>query len=417
MHSRGKKRIVITGVGVISPIGIGKDAYWQGLLDAKTGFRSISLFDASALKVKTAGETPDFNAKEILGKKGLVDFDRATTLLLAAAKFALEDSNLETIPDNTYATGISIGTTFGSLNSLSEFDQQSLDEGPNFVNASRFPNTVINSPASRVAIRHSIKGLNSTLSTGFCANHDALEYAIYCINSNKVKTMLCGSVEEMCVQTFLGFYRLGYLSGLKDGAEPVSRPFDKRRDGIIFSEGATVFILEELDDALERKAKIYAEILGLASNFDPFRLHKFNPRGYGLIAAMRAALDNAGVNPQDIDCVYANANSTQDADLVETKAIKEVFGDLAYKIPVSAVKSMVGESFSASGGLALAAAIGSLEKDFIAPTANLEMQDPLCDLDYVPKVARQKKLSKIMVNSFGPNGANSVLVIGKAQKC
>lgn len=407
-----KKRIVITGLGVISPIGIGKVDYWQNLEQGKSGFKPITLFDTADFKVKIGGEVTGFNAKDILGKKGLVDLDRATTLLLSATKFALEDANLEINGTNTNRTGLSIGTTFGSLNSLSEFDQQSLEEGPNFVNASRFPNTVINSPASRVAIRYGVKGPNSTLSTGFCASLDALEYALYCINYNRAERMLLGAVEEMCIQTFLGFYKLGYLSGL-NSHEPLSCPFDKRRHGIVFSEGSVVFILEELDVALRRSAHIYTEVLGIGSNFDPYRLYKFNPQGKGLSEAMQSALENARLKPDDIDCIFANANSTQDADSVETKAIKEVFGNSAKDKPVTAVKSMLGETFSAAGALSLGAAIGSLEKDFIPPTINLKDKDPLCDLDYVPNKARKQSIDKAMVNCFGPNGANSVVVIGR----
>ena len=407
-----KKRIVITGIGVVSPIGIGKDLYWASLKQGKSGFRPITLFDTSDSNVKIAGEIVDFYPEEILGKKGLIDLDRATTLLLSASKFALEDAHLEISQKNIHTTGISIGTTFGSLNSLSEFDQQSLEEGPNFVNASRFPNTVINSPASRAAIRYSVRGPNSTISSGFCASLDAVEYSIHCINSNRAQRMISGAVEEMCVQTFLGFYRLGYLSGL-NSRQSTSCPFEQRRDGIVFSEGAAVFILEELNSALERNAHIYAEILGTGSNFGPYRLHKFNPNGKGIVDAMNQALDNASLKPKDIDCIFANANSTKDADLVETKAIKEVFQDLAYKIPVTAIKSMIGETFSAAGGLAVIAAIGSLQGDFIPPTLNLQEHDPLCDLDYVPEVGRQQRIDKVIINSFGPNGANTVLIIGR----
>lgn len=409
-----KKRVVITGIGIIAPIGIGKEQYWENLNQGKLGFCPITLFDTSDLKVKIGGEITGFNPKDILGKKGLIDLDRATTLLLSATKFALEDSLIDIANINSPKIGISIGTTFGSLNSLSEFDQQSLEEGPNFVNASRFPNTVVNSPASRVAIRYTVKGPNATLSTGFCASIDAVEYAVCCINSNRARRMIAGSVEEMCIQTFLGFYRLGYLAGLKN-KEPLSCPFDKRREGIIFSEGSAVFILEELDSALERKTRIYAEILGIGSNFDPFRLGKFNPEGTGIVEAMESALENASLKAEQIDCIYANANSTRDADFIETKAIKKVFGNQAGRIPVTAIKSMVGESFSAAGGLAAAAAIGSLEKDFIPPIMNLYEKDKECDLDYAAINTRKQRINKIMINSFGPNGANSVLIIGRYQ--
>lgn len=408
-----RKRVVITGIGVISPIGIGKDQYWQSLSEGKSGFKPITLFDTSDLKVKIGGEITEFNPVDILGKKGLIDLDRATTLLSSATKFALEDSQIDLSNINSPVTGISIGTTFGSLNSLSQFDRQSLEEGPNFVNASRFPNTVVNSPASRVAIRYGVKGPNATISTGFCAAIDALDYAVHCINSDRADRIIVGAVEEMCFQTFFGFYRLGYLSGLSNGNEPLSCPFDKRRDGIIFSEGSAAFVLEDLRIAEERKANIYAEVLDVSSNFDPFRLDKFNPKGTGIVEVIKLTLTNARLKPDDISCIFANANSTQDADMVETKAIKEVFGGKASEIPITAIKSMIGETFSSSGAMTMAAALGSIAKGLIPPTINLKEKDPLCDLDYVSNKARTQKLDKVMINSFGPNGANSVLIIGK----
>jgi len=403
-----KKRIVITGVGVVSPIGIGKDSYWEGLQEGKSGIKPITLFDTSDFNVKVGGEITDFNAKEILGRKGLVDFDRSTTLLLAASQFALEDGKLEINEENTYKTGISVGTTFGSLNSILEFDKESIVEGPKFVNASRFPNTVINSPASRVAIRHGIKGLNSTISTGICSGLDALDYAIHQINFNRADRVLVGSVEEMCLQTFLGFYKLDYLSGIKNGNAPISCPFDKKRDGIVFGEGASIVILEELNSALQRKAEIYGEILSVGSNFDPNKLHKYNPKATGIIGAMISAKSSL----QDIDCIFTNANSTQDADLIEAKAIKKVFDKFCEKIPVTAIKSMIGETFSASGGLALVAALGALEQGFIPPCINLSEKDSDCALNLDNK-ARNQEVKRVMINTFNPNGANTVVIIGK----
>lgn len=407
-----KKRIVITGIGAVTPIGIGKDAYWKGLQEGKSGVKPITLFDTKDFNVKVGGEITDFNAKEILGRKGLVDLDRSTTLLLAASQFALEDGKLEINEENTYKTGISVGTTFGSLKSILEFDRESIVEGPNFVNASRFPNTVINSPASRVAIRHGIKGLNSTISTGICSGLDALDYAVHQINFNRAERVLVGSVEEMCLQTFLGFYKLDYLSGIKNGSSPISRPFDKKRDGIVFGEGASIVILEELSVAAQRKAKIYGEILSISSNFDPYKLHKYNPKATGLIGAMKFSLEKTETNSQDIDCIFANANSTQDADTIEAKAIKKVFEKNCDKIPVTAIKSMTGETFSASGGLALVAALGSLDQGSIPPCINLLETDSDCTLNLTNK-ARNQEIKKIMINAFNPNGANTVVVLGK----
>ncbi len=407
-----KKRIVITGIGVISPIGIGRKEYWQGLSEGVLGFRPITLFDTSDLKVKVAGEISNFDPKSILGIKSTMDLDRATLLLSSAAKLALDDAKLEINNKNNKQIGISVGTTFGSISSISKFDRESLTEGPRYANPSVFPSTVGNSPASRVGIRFGIKGFNSTISTGMCAALDALEYACDFINLDRIDTVVVGSVEDLSIQAFLGFYKLNYLSGL-NGSKPLSCPFDKRRSGIIFSESAAVFILEKMSSSRERKAKIEAEILGIGSCFDPVKYYKFNPKGEGMIAAMRLALEDAQLMPKDIDCIFANANSTKDADKIETSAIKKVFGERAYNVPITSIKSMVGETFSASGGLSAVAAIEALNNEIIPPTINYEVKDSDCDLDYVTNKARQKKLKRIMINTFGPNGANTVVIIGK----
>jgi 3-oxoacyl-[acyl-carrier-protein] synthase II len=201
---------------------------------------------------------------------------------------------------------------------------------------------------------------------------------------------------------------------MKNGHAPVSRPFDKQRDGIILSEGSAVFILEGLESAKSRKAKIYAQIIGLGYCFDYAKHYKYNPKGKGMKKAMLAALKNSGLRPSDIDCIFANANSTPEADLIETNAIKEAFAGQAYKIPVTAIKSTLGETYSASGAMSLAAAIYALNNGIIPPTTNLKERDPACDLDYVFNAPRNRKLSKVMVNSFGPNGENAAMVVGKA---
>lgn len=407
------KRVAITGIGVISPIGIGKEEFWQSLSAGKSGLKPITLFDTSDLAVKTGGEIANFDPENLLEDKNLYDLDRASLLLSSAAKLSLRDANLVINEGNTKEIGVSVGTTFGSLHSISEFDRESLREGPRYANPSIFPSTVGNSPASRVSIRFKIKGFNATLSTGMCAALDAIDYARDLINLDRTKTVVAGSVEDLCIQTFLGFYKLGYLSGIKNGSEPISCPFDKRRNGIVFSEGASVLILEEAESAKKRQANIYAEILGTGTCFDPARFYRYNPKGTGMIEAMNLALKDAELKPEDIDCIFANANSTQDADSIETKAIKEVFGDYAQKIPVTAIKSMLGETFSASGGLATAAALYALNQNNIPPTINYEERDITCDLDYVINKSRKKKLSKVMINAFGPNGANTTLIIGR----
>lgn len=408
------RAIVITGIGVLSPIGIGKDSYWEGLIQGKTGFKTISLFDTSNFNVHIGGEI-DFDPAEFLGKKGLRDLDRSTRLICSAAKLAIDDSRLEITEDNTHSTGVSIGTTFGSLHSMSQFDRAGLIKGPRYVNPSHFPNTVINSPASHVAIRFKIKGFNTTLSTGFCAGLDALCYGADFIKLNRADVVLTGGVEELCEETFLRFYKLDYLSGM-GGSEPICCPFDIKRNGIILSEGAGVLVIEDLEHAIKRGVEILSVVMGYGNSFDPSSGHsELNPEGAGLREAINIALRDASLKPEDIDYISACANSTKDLDRMETRVIKDIFGENAYTIPVSSIKSMVGESFSASGALSLTAAVGAIHQGFIPPTVNYKERDLECDLDYVSNKARQKYVNTVLVTSTDPYGQNTAIVLGSYQ--
>jgi len=409
-------RIVITGIGVLASNGIGRQHYWQSLKQGKAGFREVSLFDVSNLKVKIAGEISDFDASEYLGKKGLRSLDRSTKLICSAGKLAIDDANLTITEENTNEIGVVVGTTLGSVYSISEFDKEALREGPRYVNPAAFPNTVINSPASQVSIKFNIKGFNTTISTGFTASLDSIGYAIDFLNFDRAKVILAGGVEEMCIQTFLGFYKLGFLSGSKDNQSVQCCPFDKRRNGIVFGEGAVFLVLEDLEHALERNANILAEISNFHMRFDPYRINKYNPRGEGIKKSMASVLQEARLKPKDIDYVCANANSTVKADKIETDAIKEVFGTLAKKVPVSSIKSMTGECFSVSASLQAAAAVGAVKEGFIPPTINYQEKDPECDLDYVPNEAREKEIRNVLISSFGPSGNNSCLIIKRYEK-
>lgn len=407
------KRVVITGVGVTTSNGIGKEEFWNNLQQGVSGIKQVSLFDTSQLKTHTAGEIKDFDATKYLDTKGLRLLDRTTRIVNTAAKFALDDTNLKIDESNTDEVGVVLGTTLGSVYSISEFDKTALREGPRYVNPALFPNTVINSPASQISIRFVIKGFNTTISTGFTASLDALRYAYDFIQLNRAKAVLVGGVEELCIQTYLGFYKLKFLAASRDSGVELSCPFDRRRNGIVFGEGAAMVVIEDLESAKARQAKIYAEILSFGSYFDPFRINKYNRLGPGIRAAMRFALENAQLEPRDIDYICANANSTKEADLIETEAIKHIFGEDAKKVPVSSIKSMVGESFSACGALSLAASVGAIERSFIPPTINYQEPDEECDLDFVPNKARKAQIDKILINTFGPSGTNTCAVIGK----
>ena len=407
-----ERTIVITGIGVLSPIAMGKGAFWDALILGKIGFRPITLFDTSPFPVHIGGEITDFDPITFLGKKGLRELDRSTRLVCSAAKLAIDDARLDIRDENTNSIGVSIGTTFGSLHSISQFDRVGLTDGPRFVNPSHFPNTVINSPASQISIRNKIKGFNATMSTGFCAALDALSYAADFIKLKRVEAVLAGGVEELCEETFLNFSKLEYLSGT-NGSEPICCPFDARRNGTILSEGSAVFILEDSTHALRRGVDILAVIKGYGNAFDPSVEGASGESGEGLEKAITLALKDAIRSPEDIGYICSGANSTKSLDIRETRAIKKVFGNYAFDIPVSSIKSMVGECFSASGGLSVAAAIGALRKGFIPPTVNCNEKDPECNLDYVPNFARQKTIRNVLVTSSDPFGNNSAMVLGR----
>ena len=409
------KRVVITGIGVLASNGIGKNEFWKALKAGKSGVRLITLFDTSGTRSKTACEITDFRAEDFLGDKGLRTFDRATRLVLSAAKLALEDADLKypLEEDLSLRTGVSLGSTLGSVWSISEFDKEGLRSGPRSVNPALFPNTVINAPASQISIRFNIKGFNATISTGFAASLDAIKYAVNFIKLYDYDIVLAGGVEELCLQTFLGFYKIGHLAGSREGKPEINCPFDKRRNGIVLGEGACILVLEEMEHAKKRPAHIYAEILGYGTSFDPKSKNLYNPKAEGAQKAIKYALEDAEVSPGEIDYVSATANSTLDCDVMETRAVNRVFGGKAKRLPMSSIKSMIGDTFSASGAMNVAASIGSINEDFIPPTLNYETADRRCEVDCVPGKSRAAKVEKVLINSFTPTGVNSSLVIGK----
>ncbi len=403
-----QKRVVITGVGILSPIGIGREKYWESLRNGKNGIRKITLFDDQIYQSKYAGEIFNLKISDYFNTRELVNYDRATSLLLIAARLAIQDANLKITEENTNTIGVSVGTAFGSLSSLSEFDKESVIKGPHLVNPSHFPSTVANLPASHVSIYFNIKGFNSTISTGSCSSLDAIYYAVKAIKDKNKKVVLVGSVEEMCEHTFLGFYKLGELT-----KSNLSQPFSANRDGMIFSEGSGVLILEDLEHAISRQVTILGEIGGFGSTYDPYKIHKFNPIGIGMEKSMSLALERARIDISQLDLINANANSTIDADLVEIKALKKKFGNLLRKLPVISIKGMIGDSFSAAGIMAVIASIGSIYQKFIPPNINLEeLSDEFKDI-LLPKESIVQDTKNVLINSFSKNGACSSLVIKK----
>ena len=394
---------MITGVGVIGANGIGREAFGKVVFEGMSGIKPVSLFDAGEFKAKTAGEIADFKPQEFLGDKGLRILDRSTKLVASATRLAIDDACVKIDNDNSRDFGVSIGSTFGSIASISDFDREALTDGARYVNPALFPNTVINSPASQVSIRFGIRGFNATISTGFCASLDAIGYAVDQIRLGRARVVFAGGVEELCFQTFLGFHKSGCLAGLK-GPE-ICAPFDKRRNGVVLGEGSCVLVLEELESAVSRKANIYAEISGFGASFGPGNLSK----------AILSALKDSRLGPGEVDFVSSCANSTKDLDLAETNAIKEVFGGEAKGLSISAVKSMLGECYSASAGFQVAAAVESIRRQAAFPTVNYQQKDEFCDLNYVVNKAKSCKINKALINASAKSGHNSSLIISKYQ--
>lgn len=405
------KRIVVTGIGVVAPNGIGKESFWNNCFTGVSGIKPITLFDTHHYRCHSAAEVTSFAPEDYLGPKGLRTLDRTTRLALVAAKLAIDDSGLSVTPATCHDVGVVLGCTMGSVRSISEFDLQGLREGPRYVNPGLFPNVVMNAPASQISIRFQLRGLNSTISTGFTAGLDAIGYALRLLQLGRVKAVVVGGVEELCLQTFLGFYRLGLLATGDNGSAPRYAPLHARRSGTILGEGAALVVLEPLEEARRRNAHAYAELLGYGTAFGPDSMYRCDPSATAAVTALRQALREAGIPPEAIDYVSACANATRAADAMEMTAVKAVFGSRVSEIPISAVKSMLGESFSASGALQVAAAIGALVRQQVPPTVNWETEDADMELDVVPNQARSARVRTVVAQSIALTGTSSAIVM------
>lgn len=388
-----KQRIVITGLGVVAPNGIGKEQFWKNCAAGVSGIKPITLFDVSKYRCRYAGEISDFQPATYLGSKGLRNLDRTTLLALVAAKLAIDDAKLEITDDNRNDIGVVLGSTMGSVHSISEFDKEGLREGPRYVNPAHFPNTVINSPASQVAIRFGLKGLNTTIATGFTASLDSIGYAIDMLRLGRAKTLLVGGVEELCIQTFLGFYKLGFLVTSQNGTMPSYRPLGECPSGALLGEGAAFIVLETLETATERNAMIVAEVRSYASQFHPACMHRYDPEARGPIAVLRDALTEAQLSPEAIGSIASSANATKSGDAMERKALENVFGSRLQRIAVETPKCLFGETFSAAGALACAA---MLRKTALAP---------------VHASGKRSRADGMLVAGFGPTGIASALTL------
>jgi len=412
-----KRRVVITGIGIISPVGIGKEAFWQAISSGKSGVGRITSFDPSNLPVQIAAEVKDFDASQYMSFKEIKQTDRATQFALSSAKMAIEDANLDLEKEDKEKIGVIIGAGVGGLGFGEKEYAKFIKKGSSRISPFLAIATFGGGLTSMVSLGLNLKGPSITLSTGCTGGCDAIGQVFREIQSGKADIMVAGGAEAS-VRPFImcSFYSMGVLSSRNDAPEKASRPFDKMRDGFVMGEASGIIILEALDHALKRNAKIYAEVIGYAITNDAYHMSSPDPTGKEAVRCVELALKEANIKPEDIDYINAYGNSTILNDKTETMIIKKSFGDYAYKIPVSSTKSMLGHSIGATGAVEAIVCALAIENSFIPPTINYEYPDPNCDLDYVPNVGRKMNVDVAMSNTFGFGGKNSVIVFKKYYK-
>ncbi|MFD0769792.1 beta-ketoacyl-ACP synthase II [Bacillus sp. CGMCC 1.60114] len=408
------ERVVITGMGVVSPIGNNIKTFWNNLINGESGISTIDTFDVTNHKTKIAGIVQDFDADEVLGKKDARRLDRFSQFALAAAEQAWSDSKLDLDRIDVERLGVYVGSGIGGIETLIENVDALRQKGPRRVSPTLVPAIMSNAAAAQISIKWNAMGPSMSPVSACAIGNTAIGEAFRLIRSGEADVIFAGGTEAAITDlSIASFGNATALSTRNDDPTKASRPFDENRDGFVMSEGAGILILESLSHALRREAKIYAEVIGYGASSDAHHIVATHPEGKGAYLAMRSALKNANISPEEIDVISAHATSTKVGDISETMAIKQLFGKQAYQIPVTANKSMLGHMLGAAGGVEAIALAMSLKEGIVPPTINLENPDPLCDLDYVPSVARQVKINIGLSNSFGFGGHNAAIVLKK----
>jgi 3-oxoacyl-[acyl-carrier-protein] synthase II len=409
-----KKRVVVTGLGLITPVGIGVDASWHGLIEGRSGIGLITQFDASQFPTKIAGEVVGFNPEDFIETKEIKKMDRFIHFAVAAATMAMNDSGLKITEANAERTGVFVGSGMGGLHTIEHYHSAFLEKGPRRISPFFIPMLVVNLASGQISIRFGAKGPNSAVATACATGSHAIGDACKIIQRGDADAMIAGGTEAVITPLGIGgFNAMKALSTRNDEPEKASRPFDVDRDGFIMGEGAGIVILESLQSARERGARIYAEVVGYGMTADAYHITAPAPGGEGAARCMAIALKDAGIQPAEVNYINAHGTSTKYGDELETQAIKKVFGEDAYKIAVSSTKSMTGHLLGAAGGVEAVISALTIYHDTIAPTINLDNPDPECDLDYVPHKARKTTVNYTLTNSFGFGGTNACLVFKK----
>ena len=403
---------MITGLGAVTPLGIGAEKSWKALLEGRSGITEITKFDTSIFRSRIAGEVKDFAPEDFMEKKLARITDRFIQFALAATQIAMEDSRFQVTPHNAERVGVVVGTGLGGLPTLEENHRLLLEGKFRRVSPFFIPSFIANMAPGQIAIRFGAKGPNLCPVTACAAGTHAIGDAFKIIQRGDAETMIAGGAEASVTPlTFGGFDALRATSTRNDEPQKASRPFDKQRDGFIIAEGAGTVILEELQSALNRGAKIYAEVVGYGLNNDAYHITAPSPNGEGAAQCIERALLDAGIAPEEVDYINAHGTSTSLNDLSETKAIKAVFKEHSKKLAVSSNKSMIGHLIGAAGAVEAVFCTLTIRDGIIPPTINYETPDPECDLDYVPNKAREAKVRVAISNSFGFGGTNATLVL------
>ncbi|HRY29402.1 MAG TPA: beta-ketoacyl-ACP synthase II [Elusimicrobiota bacterium] len=410
-----KNRVVITGIGIVSPIGIGKERYWDALKNGRNGFGRISFFDPTVYPCHIDAEVRDFQPEQFIEKKKARRMDRFTQFAMAGAKMAVEDARLDLTKLNLERCGVIVGSGIGGLPTIEAEHSVLLEKGPKRVSPFLIPMLITNIAPGEIAIEYGFTGPNYSVSSACATSNHALGEAFRHLRYGDADLLIAGGTEGAITPLGVaGFCQARALTiSFNDNPAKSSRPFDKNRSGFVMGEGCGVVIMETLEHAQARGAKIYAEFVGYGATDDAYHITAPNPEGHAAVRAMQLALADGNVRPEEVDYVNAHGTSTELNDKTETAAIKKVFGDHARKLAISSTKSMTGHLLGAAGGAELIATLLSMENKLIHPTINYETPDPECDLDYVPNTARPGEIRCALSNSLGFGGHNAVVVVKK----
>jgi 3-oxoacyl-[acyl-carrier-protein] synthase II len=409
-----KKRVVVTGIGLITPLGIGVEDSWNSIIAGRAGIRRITHFDSSNFPTQIAGEVEGFNPEDYIEPKEIKKMDRFIHFAIATATMAINDSGLKITDSNAEKVGVIVGSGIGGLHAIEHYHSVFLEKGPRRISPFFIPMLVINLASGQISIKFGAKGPNSAVATACATGSHSIGDAYKIIQRGDADAMIAGGTEAVITPLGIGgFNAMKALSTRNDEPGKASRPFDIDRDGFVMGEGSGIVILESLESAMDRGVRIYAEIVGYGMTADAYHITSPAPGGEGAARCMQMTLKDGSVDPSEVDYINAHGTSTKYGDEIETNAIKTVFREHSYKVAISSTKSMIGHLLGAAGGVEAIITVLSIYNDIITPTINLDKPDPECDLDYVPCKSRKMTINYALTNSFGFGGTNACLLFKK----